>query len=134
MDIKINDQPVTIKTITIDEKKLTKQLLQQIPLGHFLYRKAGDKLLKVGYMLDKYDYSINNLALKGTLIGWVNLHIDKEAFINKWMGKDGFTYKNEITETYLVIFINNEGELRRSYVDMYLFKKLFANDYPQLYI
>lgn len=134
MDIKINNLPVTIKTITIDGKKLTKQLVQQVPLSQLIYRKEGDKFKQVGYMLDKYDYSKENLSLSGTIIGWINLHVDKESFINEWMGIRRYTYKNELTNTYLILFVNNDGELRRSYIDIKLYRRTFLGDYPQLFI
>jgi len=134
MEIKFNDKPITIKTVEIDGKKLTKQFLQQVPLKHYVLRKEGERNIAIGYIFDYENEGFIEYVFRGELIGWINVHFEKEEFIANWVQSSSRRGKVEDSKTYSIIFINEQGELNRSYVHINVYDKIFGDKYPQIYI
>ena len=135
MEIKFKNNPITIKTVEIDGKKLTKQFLQQVPLKHYVLRKTdNNKPVEIGYIFDFEREGFIDYVFKGELIGWINVHFEKEEFIANWVQSSTRRGKVEDSKTYSVIFINDKGELNRSYIHINVYNKLFGDKYPQIFI
>jgi hypothetical protein len=138
MEIKFKDNPVTIKTIEIDGKKLTKQFLQQVkfvPLE--FYEKDEEPRV---YRSTKYIANLNNknyddYSLNGTLIGYINIHLEREEFIFDFLTSRSMMYTaGHICNAYTILFLDNNGELNRSYMFRTSYHNIFEDKYPQIFI
>jgi len=128
MDIKFKDNPITIKTIEVDGKKLTKQLLQQIEIDdlHFLKNAEYYTYRK---LIRKAKEELNDFEFTGQIVGYVNMILDKDIVI-----KSFFELPNiNISGLRTVLFINSFGELSRSYVHQSKFDILLG-EVEQIYI
>lgn len=136
MEIKFKDNPVTIKTIEVGGKKLTKQFLQQVPLERINFiideLNSVDETYSYEYMYyNTEDISKHNFELNGKLIGWFNLKFENTELLSERLG---FPVVNYLDDIILILFINNKGELNRSYIESDIYKAIFADKYPQIYV
>lgn len=117
MDIKFKDNPITIKTIEVGGKKLTKQFLQQIPRGHYVYSyNDGDKHSSYGvFRADNNE--LCDYFFDGEILGWINLKLESYSDIKKWASSTNEQMNNYSAEFMLILYINSSGELMRSYLD-----------------
>ncbi len=130
MEIKYNDHPITIKTIEINGKKMTKQLIQQIELQHYNFIDKTDKTYKL-YELDYLNESqMEELKLSCNVIGWINLLFEKDDYVLSWVNLN-----NQYDKHYIktILFINSNGELKRGYITASKFK-IFCIDVFQIFI
>jgi hypothetical protein len=138
MEIKVNDNPVTIKTITIGKNKLTKQMLQQMPYGYYVYHFNKDNrkclgVLRKSVQPDNGMFDIeDNYHFDGKMLGWVNLIVDNPNEVRQFIStneqlKD---YKNSLT---LILYVDNDGILKKSYLDNYTYALVYEN-MEQIYI
>ncbi|MFA5045843.1 MAG: hypothetical protein WC542_07930 [Paludibacter sp.] len=132
MEIKFNDKPITIKTLEIDGKKLTKNFIQQIEIEYFDFLKKDVKNKSFTFSLAYLDKLVQNTSdykLNGQLIGYINT-IFKDN-IPKSMP---FEEIIPIEELYTIIFINNYNQLRRGYIRKLTYNKVFGFNSTQLFI
>jgi hypothetical protein len=138
MEVKVNDNPVTIKTIIIGKNKLTKQMLQQMPYGHYVYHFNKDNrkcfgVLKKDVQPDNDMVDIeDNYHYDGKLLGWVNLIVDNPNEVREWLSTNEQlkNYKNSIT---LILFVDSNGILKKSYLDELTYA-LVDGSIEQIYI
>jgi len=130
MDVKYNDNPITIKTIEIDGKKMTKQLVQQIELERYNFVDNSGKNYKL-YEIDVFIQSqLEELKLTCNVIGWINLHFEKDDYVTSWVG-----LQNKYDKHYIktILFINSKGELKRGYIATSRFN-IYCKNVPQIFI
>jgi len=130
MEIKYNNNPITIKTIEIDGKKMTKQLIQQIELEHYNFVDNNGKIYKHYEIEDFNKGQLEELRLSSKVIGWINLHFEKDDYVLNWVYLSNKDDKHYIKT---ILFINNKGELRRGYITASKFR-IFCNDVFQIFI
>jgi len=120
MEIKIKDNHVTIKTVAIDGKKMTMQLLKQIPLSYYVYhinekgyrRNGINKLYKDES--DKVGYAESGYIVDGEIIGKYNIKIE-----NNISGDRIYTLGANNRESEFILYVNTNGELRISLLDYF---------------
>jgi hypothetical protein len=140
MEIKYNDKPITIKTIEIDGKKMTKQLLQQFELKSLLYKHIEEKSYRdINNLINVSDSEFKEYEKCAQIIGWFNLKLEKESEIKTYLmesfhSSTSFMYFD--TDVYTVLFINdrNPTVIRRTYMTKVNYNKMYFNQYPQLFI
>lgn len=132
MDAQIKELPVTIKTLTIDGKKLTKQFLQQVPWCEYSFKK-DDELgsWDSSAIISCTDEELTHFTFEGTIIGWVNVLVDKESLVDDWLKRN---FKPFHGVPYLIVFYNEKNEPCRTYIDSWFYNKLFGTKYPHIYI
>jgi len=129
MEFKFNDKPITIKTLEIDGKKLSKQLLQQFKLTDITYFDSENNLhsFNQNYKIE----SCKGIKLNCKIIGYINLLLDNKDVIEKFYNYPQVFHSNN---HYSIILINELGEINRSYMSKYTYSKVFDNTYPQIFI
>jgi len=133
MDIKFKDNPLTIKTVEIDGKKLTKPFLQQVPITIFNFVKIDDASSVYGYPYFYYNDSarFEGYRLDGELIGWINARIDS---IDRVCNSTENAIVEEVENLVIILFADNNGQLKRGYIHRSIYNDMFGNTYPQIYI
>jgi len=113
---------------------LTKQFLQQIPLSKYNFIiDSPDHTFTTSTITSLSKEKLSKFKFNGQLIGWVNIHLESEGYIAESLGK--YLYSNSSdSQTYLILFIDNEGDIKRGYMDINLYSNLFDKTYPQIYI
>jgi hypothetical protein len=115
MEITFKNRLISVKTLTIDGKKLTKQFIQQIPLEYYVYTEDVEK----GILYGVFKVGSNQYAdyyFDGEIIGWINLMIETDKSIYRW------AFHNELNGVgngrfILILYVNSNGILKRSYLD-----------------
>lgn len=134
MEIKFNDNPITIKTIEVEGKKLTKQIIQQFELKSLSYKHITDNHYRdINNLLDANDSESKQYEKSANIIGWINLKFEKANEIASFISTP---YINTDSDVYTVLFIdhNNPEAIRRTYITKVYYNKLYSNTYPQLFI
>jgi MoaA/NifB/PqqE/SkfB family radical SAM enzyme len=128
MEIKFKENPITIKTIEVDGKKLTKQLLQQIELDDLYFLKDAE-YYEYTKLIKRAKEELHNYEFTGQIVGYINMILDKDIVI-----KEFFNMPNiNIIALRSILFINSDGELSRSYAHQSRFEALFG-EVEQIYI
>jgi len=136
MEIKFKDKPVTIKTVVIDGKKMTMQLLKQIPLSSYVYhinekgyRISGIKKKIKDESYDNYDNVDNaesGYIVDGEIIGKYNIKIENKT------GDLIYTIGSRNNRDF-ILYVNTDGELRTGLLDNFS-KAVLKIDPELLYI
>lgn len=121
--INLEDLNITVKTLTVNTKKITKTFLQQLPIQICVYHSKNDtKYIGCG---EDEDYIIN-----GSLICWVNLpptnSFSPYLTANKWKGIPGYPDENCLFSSgslYFALFLNNKNQLRITVIDTNTIRK-----------
>lgn len=116
--VKIEDVNVSVKTITINGKKMIKSYFSQIPFGIFVYHKNNSKNI-VGYR-DNSDSQFN-----GVCLGWINQSWGTSHQIKHLVEKfncDAYDYPTlrgmeEAFRYFPILFLDKEGKLKKSVID-----------------
>lgn len=134
MKIELNNLPVTIETINVDGRKLTKQFLQQIPIEIPLFEKNGsNELFKTSKIISLNSDELKDYIFREKIIGWVNLQIEKTSEIK--MKLDIISQRWHMYEFLIVLFVDSkDGKLKRTFMETNFYQSLFQDKYPQLYI
>jgi len=130
MEIKYNDNPITIKSIEIDGKKMTKQFVQQIELEYYGFVDKKDKEYKLRDTHVLIESELEKLKIKSEIIGWINLHFEKDNYVVNWVGSQN---KYDIKYIRTILFINSNGKLKRGYITKSNFD-IFCKETPQIFI
>lgn len=142
MEITINNNPVTIKTITIGKTKLTKQMIEQMPLDYFIYHLDKDNVKCYGTHT-VYDFSndreaiANDYILNGDIIGFVNIKTFYNSSINTWASQTNKRIKDYKGNFTLILYVNEKGILTKSYLDeesFLLTEDILSKNIEQIYI
>jgi hypothetical protein len=133
MEIKFNNLPVTIETINVDGRKLTKQLLQQIPIEIPIFtKKDSDDLFGISELLFLKSVELKEYDFREKIIGWINLKLEKQDDIINQLGL--YNYGN-LSSFLIVLFVDSlDGKLKRTFITGSLYWNLFQDKYPQIYI
>jgi len=132
MEIKSKDITVTVKTITVNGKKMTKQFLQQIPWRDYYFKQfKEEQLCNIIDIQNLNDIELKLLSFEGTLLGFISMLLDEPKTVNTWTSLNKIKSWGRIVS---VLFLNSNGELQRSYMDYQLYKRIFGDEYPQIYI
>jgi len=132
MEIKFNNMPVCIKTITVDSKKLTKQMVEQIPLDYYVYHKDDDGYGCYG-VTKHDDGTLYEYFLNGTIIGFISIKTANKYGINQWARQTNEKVKDYSGEFLDILFIDEEGILKRTYLDD-LSQSVIKEKIEQIYI
>jgi len=131
MEIKFKNNPVTIKTVEIGGKKLTKQFVKQIPRDYFIYHFDEKNNKHFGVMLDEDKDIINNYSFDGEIIGWLNIWVDDYNDCQRYIYNSNHNINTNYFKT--ILYININGELRKSYLDLNA-KSVIKKEIEQIYI
>lgn len=134
MEIKFKDKPITIKTVEIDGKKLTKQFLQQLMPEFLFFKKYDDEIESETYSISDILYlksgEVKKYYLDGEIIGWINIKLEKEDYIRNMLG----ILNPHINTFTMILFVNMYGELSRSYMEATIYNVIYGDKYPQIFI
>lgn len=127
--IKIYDKPITIKTIEIDGKKMTKQFLQQIELVDLTFVNNGEIFLYKEFMSLSID-KLENFEFYDKPIGYINILLDKDSTIKSYFQRPNLN----IDMLCSIIFIDESENIFRGYVQKSKCPALFGDAFPQIFI
>jgi len=134
MEIKFKDNPITIKTMTVDSKKLSKQTVQQFELSELYYIHLKDKTLRnILNLTNEYEIDRKDYRMYGEIIGWINLKFDRDDVIEKSI-RPAFGFYDSDVLTVLFINEGNSTEIKRAYIPKIEYMKLFGGLYPKIII
>lgn len=116
--VKLEDINITVKTVTINGRKMAKTYFPQIPFEIFVYHKRNSRNM-LGYR-DDADSLFN-----GSFLGWINQSCGTYHQIRSLIERfncDGYDYLNLNIDTnpiryYPILFLDKDGNLRRSIID-----------------
>lgn len=135
MEIKFNNKPVTIKTIEIDGKKLTKQLVKQFKLD-FLpcddikihLRDLNNEIsLITGKAVD------HNGLREFKVLGYINMKFDKEDVIINSIKQGSKDYNTDVF-TVLFIHYDEPNVIKRAYLKKKDYLQWYLTQYTQIFI
>ena len=110
--------PVTIRTINVDGKRLSKSFVKQIPLGRFWFYKTPDsgKLYAPWKPIedeeDDFRFRDHQVVCDGEILGYTNIKFDDDDTIAYNLRIDD----KKLPYYYHIIWIT-EGKIKRGYVD-----------------
>lgn len=131
MEVKFINNPITIKTIEIDGKKMTKQLIQQIELEYYTFVDYAGKVYKMREVDTLIKNQLEDLKLACNVIGWINLHFEKDEYVTSWVGLGITKFGKYNIKT--ILFTNDKGELKRGYITNNYFE-IFCKNIPHIFI
>lgn len=128
MEIEYKNLPITVQTINVNGRKMSRQFLQQIPIGEAIfYKENSNELYTLRYVIYSEVSEQKEFKFLGEIIGWINLKIDKDDVIKEFMGIGYIANSDYI----MILYISNaDKKLKRTFVH----RDLFQDEYPQIYI
>lgn len=116
--VKIEDVNITVKTITINGKKLAKSYFSQIPFGIFVYHNNNNQAI-IGYRKDA------DAKFNGKLLGWINQSAGTAHQIKHLIDKfncRAYDYPSQIgmdepIRYFPILFLDKNEKLKRSVID-----------------
>lgn len=127
--IEKHELPVTITKVKIGTKDLTKKILDQLPFSDYIYCKHEDGSTELGlpYIINDNDDELifdknKSHITDGTLIGYIR-PTWKDIEIRKKISSRWGEF-NRAGKFYLVIWYNNEGKLKKGYIDQWTINQL----------
>lgn len=128
MKIEYKNLPITVQTINVNGRKMSRQFLQQIPIREAtFYKENSNELYKLRNVINSEISEQKEFNFLGEIIGWINLKIDKDDVIKEFMGIDYIANSDYIIILYIT---DADKKLKRTFVR----RDLFKDEYPQIYI
>lgn len=117
-DVLISKQPIQIKTITLNGKKITKSLIQQMPIYWCFFHGDNEDNQCYGiYKLNEHEHA--DYERYGEILGRVNIEIEPAQVVRRMMSRTNKQMQNYEGSIYLVLCTDENGDIFRSYIDDY---------------
>lgn len=123
--------PISVKTLYVDNRRMTKQFLKQVPVEPAAFYLENREDLYLLPYISCANLHENKYVFDGEILGWVNLKIDKDELIEKSIG----LYYNRNADYLIVLFLDSDNrKLKRTFFPEQLYFQLFNDEFPQIYI